>query len=73
MHTRRLLLHRILRHVGRGHFAARQRVLELLKLAKEKGMAQVTANIYVFNTQSQRMFRSVGFAQTDKEWYAYTF
>ena len=36
-------------------------------------MAQVTANIYVFNTQSQRIFRSVGFAQTDKEWYAYTF
>ena len=36
-------------------------------------MAQVTANIYAFNTQSQRMFRSVGFAQTDKEWYAYTF
>ena len=55
------------RHIGR------QCVLELLKLAKEKGMAQVTANIYVFNTQSQRIFRSVGFAQTDKEWYAYTF
>ena len=55
------------RHIGR------HCVLELLKLAKEKGMAQVTANIYAFNTQSQRMFRSVGFAQTDKEWYAYTF
>ena len=55
------------RHIGR------RCVLGLLKLAKEKGMAQVTANIYAFNTQSQRMFRSVGFAQTDKEWYAYTF
>ena len=55
------------RHIGR------HCVLELLKLAKEQCMARVTANIYAFNTQSQRMFRSVGFAQTNKEWYAYTF
>ena len=54
------------RHIGR------HCVLELLKLAKEQGMARVTANIYAFNSQSQWMFRSVGFEPTDEEWYAYT-
>lgn len=54
------------RHIGR------RCVLELLKLAREKGMAQVTANIYTFNRQSQQMFLSVGFVKTDAEWYAYT-
>ena len=53
------------RHIGR------RCVQELLKLAKEQGMAQVTANIYAFNTQSQRMFRALGFEQTAAEWYAY--
>lgn len=38
------------RHIGR------RCVLELLRPAAEKGMAQVTANIYAFNHQSQRMF-----------------
>ena len=42
-----------------------------LKLAKEKEMAKVTANIYSFNAQSRRMFLSVGFRQTDEEWYEY--
>ena len=54
------------RHIGR------RCVQELLKLAKEQGMARVTANICAFNAQSQRMFRSVGFEPTDEEWYAYT-
>ena len=54
------------RHIGR------RCVQELLKLAKEQGMARVTANIYAFNAQSQWMFRSVGFEPTDEEWYAYT-
>ena len=49
----------------------RRCVQELLKLAKEQGMAQVTANIYAFNAQSQRMFRALGFEQTAAEWYAY--
>ena len=53
------------RHIGR------RCVLEMLKLAEEKGMARVTANIYSFNHQSQRMFQSVGFKKTDKEWYTY--
>lgn len=55
------------RHIGR------RCVQELLKLAKEQGMAQVTANIYAFNVQSQRMFRALGFEQTAAEWYAYQF
>ena len=53
------------RHIGR------RCVLELLKLAAEKGMAQVTANIYDFNRQSQRMFLAVGFEKTGEEWYTY--
>ena len=32
----------------------------------------VKANIYTFNKQSQRMFLSVGFVQTEAEWYIYT-
>ena len=43
----------------------------MLKLAKEKGMEQVTANIYSFNRQSQRMFQSVGFEKMADEWYEY--
>lgn len=55
------------RHIGR------RCVLEMLRLAREKGMASVRVNIYSFNRQSQRMFLSVGFVQTDEEWYEYTF
>lgn len=54
------------RHIGR------RCVLDMLKLAREKGMARVTANIYAFNEQSWRMFTSIGFTQTDAEWYACT-
>lgn len=54
------------RHIGR------RCVLEMLRLAREKRMARVRANIYSFNKQSQRMFLSVGFVQTDEEWYEYT-
>lgn len=53
------------KHIGR------RCVMDMLKLAKEKGMAKVTANIYSFNAQSRRMFLSVGFRQTDEEWYEY--
>ena len=53
------------KHIGR------RCVVDMLKLAKEKGMAKVTANIYSFNAQSRRMFLSVGFRQTDEEWYEY--
>ena len=47
----------------------RRCVLEMLKLAREKGMERVKANIYSFNGQSQRMFQSVGFEKTAEEWY----
>ena len=30
---------------------------------------RVTANIYDFNTQSRKMFLSLDFQQTGKEWY----
>lgn len=52
-------------HIGR------RCVIDMLKLAREKGMQKVKANIYSFNKQSQAMFQSVGFERTDDEWYAY--
>lgn len=53
------------RHIGR------RCVIDMLKLAKEKGMGTVKANIYSFNEQSKRMFLSVGFKQIEREWYEY--
>jgi len=53
------------RHIGR------RCVKEMLKLAKEKGMDYVMANVYSFNSQSRHMFESVGFCKTDEEWYRY--
>ena len=53
------------RHIGR------RCIREILNLAGEKGMDHVTANIYSFNTQSRRMFESLGFFQTGEEWYRY--
>ena len=52
-------------HIGR------RCVMDMLKLAKEKGMKKIKANIYSFNKQSQFMFQSVGFERTDDEWYEY--
>lgn len=43
----------------------------MLRLAREKGMAQVTANIYDFNHQSREMVRAAGFRPTGGEWYAH--
>lgn len=42
-----------------------------LRLAREKGMARVTANIYDFNRQSREMVRAAGFRPTGGEWYAH--
>ena len=55
------------RHIGRRCIA------EILALAKEKGMREVRAKIYSFNTQSQRMFEAAGFRKTADEWYAFRF
>lgn len=52
-------------HIGR------RCVMDMLKLAKEKGMEKVKANIYSFNRQSQSMFQSIGFERIDDEWYEY--
>ncbi len=52
-------------HIGR------RCVLNMLTLAKEKGVKEVRANIYSFNAQSQKMFESVGFKRTEEEWYCY--
>ena len=46
-------------------------LIELLTLAKEKGMKEVKANIFSFNTQSRRMFEAAGFRKTAEEWYAF--
>lgn len=52
------------RHIGR-------RVIgELIALAREKGIPELHAEIYSFNTQSQAMFQSVGFVQTEPERYS---
>lgn len=53
------------RHIGR------RCVLDMVKLAEEKGMSEVKANIYKFNEQSRKMFQSIGFEQTGDEWYVY--
>lgn len=50
-------------HIGRRCVAA------MLCLAREKGMKEVKANIYAFNTQSQKMFASVGFQKVAEEWF----
>ena len=54
------------KHIGR------RCVLDMLKLAKEKGYEEVKANIYSFNTQSRKMFLSVGFEKIADEWYQYS-
>ena len=54
------------RHIGR------KCILDMIEFAKEKEMDKVKASIYSFNTQSRRMFRSIGFTQTDDERFEYT-
>ena len=53
------------RHIGR------RCIRGMLSLAKEKGLREVRARIYPFNTQSQRMFESVGFRREAREWFVY--
>ena len=51
------------RHIGR------RCVKNIIDLAREKGLDQVKAEIYSFNTQSQRMFEAIGFAHSKDDWY----
>lgn len=49
------------KHIGR-------RVIgEIIRLAKEKNIPTLRAEIYSFNTQSQKMFQSIGFVKIDDE------
>ena len=51
------------KHIGR-------RVMnEIIQLAKEKNIHELHAEIYSFNTQSQKMFQSTGFKKVDDEQY----
>ncbi len=52
-------------HIGR------RCIVNMLALAKEKGLKEVKANIYSFNTQSQKAFEAVGFHRVSDEWYSY--
>ena len=51
------------RHIGK------RCVENIIKLANEKGLHQVKAQIYSFNLQSQKMFKSLGFRMLEKDWY----
>lgn len=51
------------KHIGR------RVIKEIIRLAKEKHIPQLHAEIYSFNTQSQKMFQSVGFTKVDDENY----
>ena len=51
------------KHIGR-------RVIgKLIEIAKERNISELHAEIYAFNKQSQKMFESVGFKQTESERY----
>lgn len=51
------------KHIGR-------RVInEIIQLAREKNIPELHAEIYSFNTQSQRMFQSIGFLKKDDAQY----
>lgn len=53
------------KHIGR------RVVCELMKLAGEKDMKELYAVIYSFNTQSQKMFESIGFQKVEEEKYKF--
>lgn len=54
------------KHIGR-------RVMKgIIQLAKEKHISELHAEIYSFNTQSQKMFQSMGFTKEDDEQYVLT-
>ncbi len=51
------------KHIGR------RVIKEIVKLAKEKHIPEIHAQIYDFNTQSQKMFQSIGFCKVADEQY----
>lgn len=54
------------RHIGRAVIG------KILTLAKEKNYPECFAEIYPFNTQSRRMFESMGFVPKNAETFIYT-
>jgi len=52
-------------HIGR------RCIREIINIAVDKGISEITANIYDFNTQSQRMFIAAGFQKNKEERYSY--
>ena len=50
----------------------RRVVRALIDLAREQGLAQLTATIYAFNHQSRRMFEAAGFCSVGPEEYRLT-
>ena len=54
------------KHIGR------RVVNEIIRLAREKDIYELQAEIYTVNTQSQKMFQSVGFKKVDDERYILT-
>lgn len=54
------------KHIGR-------RVMKgIIQFAEEKQISELHAEIYSFNTQSQKMFQSIGFAKVDDDQYVLT-
>ena len=53
------------RHIGR------ECIQKMIERAREKGMHTVKANVYSFNTQSQKMFQALGFQKVAEEQYEY--
>ena len=51
------------KHIGR------RVIREIIRLAREKNIREVYAEIYSFNTQSQRMFENIGFQRVEEEKY----
>ena len=43
----------------------------MILLAKAKGIKELKATIFSFNTQSKKMFEAAGFKQVGKELYIY--
>lgn len=52
-------------HIGR------KCINQMILLAKAKGIKELKATIFYFNTQSKKMFEAVGFKQVGKELYIY--
>lgn len=53
------------------HHIGRKCINQMILLAKAKGIKELKATIFSFNTQSKKMFEAAGFKQVGKELYIY--